>query len=317
MRKCIKVGITGGAGKIGYQLLFRVASGEMFGKDQPISLHILELPSALERLRIDIMELHDCAFPLLKKVVVGDKAEEVLGDVDYALLAGAKPRGKYMKRADLLQVNAPIFVEQAKALNRKNVKVTVIGNPVNTNALILKHQAPDLPAENLRSMMRIDQNRAINQLALRAGVDASEVKHVAIYGNHSSTMVADYCNATIGGKPATEVIDNLQWFQGEFLTNVQKRGDVIIDARGFSAVDSVVKAIIDSGSSWFDQDDWDSEGVYSNGNPYGIADDLFFSFPLQGGKIVPGLKMDEFLHEKIRITEQELLAERDSVRGYL
>ena len=320
MKKAIRIGITGGAGQICYSLLYRIAAGEMFGPDQPVALHLLELPTSLDKLIGCVMELGDCAFPLLTEIVTGDDPQKVFEEIDYAILVGAKPRGKGMERGDLLQENAQIFVNQGASLNRKDVKVLVVGNPANTNALVLMHNAPNLPPENIRSMMRLDQNRAIYQLAKKAEVPVSEIKQVAVYGNHSPTMVIDYMNARISGKPCQEVIGDDNWLQGEFMTTVQKRGAQIISARGLSSAASAANAAIDSIIDWVTEssnDDWYTAGMISDGNPYGIESDLFYSFPMRNNKIVTGLKVDDFLAKKIKETEKELLAERDAVKKYL
>lgn len=320
MKSPIKVAVSGGAGQICYSLLFRIAAGEMFGKDQKVALHILELPSAIPQLKGVELELEDSAFPLLTEIVIGDDPERVFEGVDYAILVGAKPRTKGMERKDLLAENAKIFVTQGKALNRKGVKVLVVGNPCNTNALVLKHNALDLPPENIRAMMRLDQNRAIAQFAKKANVFPSDVKKVAVYGNHSPTMVIDYNNAEIKGRKVTEVIHDLDWLKGPCMTRVQKRGAEIIEARGFSSAASAATAAIDAIRDWHfptPSDDWYSAAIYSNGNPYQIKDDIFFSFPIQNNKIVSDLKIDSFLVKKVEETEKELLEEREAVRVYL
>jgi malate dehydrogenase len=321
MKKAIHIGVTGGAGQICYSLLYRLAAGDVFPPDQPIVLHILELPHALPALKGVVMELEDCAFPLLSGIVIGDDPHRVFDGVDFALLVGAKPRGKGMERADLLEQNAQIFVEQGKALSHnKKVKVLVVGNPANTNALVLSHNAKDLPRENIRSMMRLDQNRAITQLAKKAEVSVKSVKKVAVWGNHSASMVPDYDNALIGGKSAKEVIHDLPWLQGEFMKTVQERGAAIIAARGFSSAASAAHAIICSIRDWIyetPEDDFYVAGIHAKGNPYHIQEDIFFSFPLSGGEIVPHLKVDSFLEAKIKASEKELIAERDAVRKWL
>ncbi len=250
MKKPLRIGVSGGAGQICYSLLFSIASGDLFGPDQPVAIHILEVTPVLEKLTGVVMELHDCAFPLLTEIVTGDDPHRVFDGVDYALLVGAKPRGKGMERGDLLLENAKIFVDQAKALNHHKVKILVVGNPANTNALVLCHNAPDLPVENVRSMMRLDQNRALYQLARKANVPVSHVKQVAVWGNHSPTMVPDYHNAVINGKPAKEVIGDHAWLHGEFMTTVQQRGAQVINARGFSSAASAANAILDSLLDW-------------------------------------------------------------------
>ena len=320
MKQPLRVGVTGGAGNICYSLLFRIASGELFGLDQPIILHILELKSALQQLTGVVMELHDCAFPLLHQIVTGDDPNQVFEGVDFAFLVGAKPRGKGMERGDLLQENAQIFVNQAKALNRKDVKVLVIGNPANTNALVLSHNAPNLPVLNIRSMMRLDQNRALYQIAKKTGVSVQEVKKLAVYGNHSPTMVVDYTNATIAGQPLQKVVGDDGWLRGEFSQTVGVRGAKIIEARGLSSAASAANAALDSIRDWVvktPKDDWYSAGVYSENNPYGIDGDLFFSFALQNTEIVKDLQFDDDLIEKIKATEKELIEERNAVKRFL
>ena len=314
MKKTVHVAVTGAAGNIGYSLVYRIASGEMLGRDQPVVLHLLEIPAALNALKGVEMELDDCAYPLLEKVVIGSDPEAVFDGVDFAILVGAKPRGKGMERKDLLADNAKIFVGQAKALNRSGVQVLVVGNPANTNALVLSHNAKNLPAENIRSMMRLDQNRAITQLAKKAGVMAREVKCVAVYGNHSPTMVPDYCNATIGGKRAEEVIQDKEWLQGPFMNTVKKRGAQIIEARGLSSAASAANAAIQSVQDWFfptPKDDFYSAGIYMP------SKDLFFGAALRDQKVVTGLKIDPFLEDLVRETEKELIEEREAVRQYL
>ena len=321
MKQAIRVAVTGGAGQICYSLLYRLVSGEVFPIDQPIILHILEIPEALPSLRGVVMELEDCAFPLLAGVVVGSDPHKIFEGVDFALLVGAKPRGKGMERADLLEENAKIFVEQGKALrNNPKVKVIVVGNPANTNALVLYHNAKDIPPRQIRSMMRLDQNRAIAQLAQKGRVSLKSVKKVAVYGNHSSTMVPDYQNALIGGKSACEVIEDLDWLQKTFIKTVQERGGEIIKARGFSSAASAANGIICTIKDWIYETppgDWYVAGVYSEQNPYQIEDDLFFSFPLINGEVVPHLKVDHFLEHRIKESEKELIAERDAVRRWL
>ncbi len=319
MKKRIHVAVTGGAGQICYSLLPRIAAGELFGPDQPVALHILELPMAIGALNGVVMELQDCAFPLLEEIHIGSDPRALFAGIDVAILVGAKPRGKGMERSDLLEQNGQIFVEQGKALNQNpKAKILVVGNPCNTNALVLMHNAKNIPPENIRAMTRLDQNRAASQLAIKASVSVKEVKKMAIWGNHSSTMVADYKNAIIKGRPAIEVIDDLPWLKGDFMKKIQKRGAEIIEARGLSSALSAANAAIDSIRDWvLGGEDWCSAAIYSNKNPYGIASGLFFSFPLQKGHIVTGLQMDEFLHTKLKETESELLAEREAVKKHL
>lgn len=314
MKGPIRVAVSGAAGQIGYSLIYRIAAGDMFGKDQPVILHLLEIPQALTALTGVEMELDDCAFPLLEGVVTGSDPMKVFAGAEWAILVGAKPRGKGMERKDLLADNAKIFVDQGKALNRKDVKVLVVGNPANTNALVLAHNAKDLPKENIRSMMRLDQNRAITQLAKKAGVLSREVKSVAVYGNHSPTMVPDYNNAIIQGRKAEDVIKDMAWLQGEFMTTVKKRGAQIIEARGLSSSASAANAAIQTIQDWIlptPKDDLFCAGIYNSDK------DLFFGTALRDQKIVSGLKIDSFLEEQVKVTEKELLEEREAVRQYL
>jgi len=313
MKRAIHVAVTGAAGQIGYSLLYRIAAGDMLGIDQPIVLHLLEIPAVLTALKGVEMELDDCAFPLLQGVKTGSDPNALFDGVDIAILVGARPRGKGMERKDLLQENAKIFVDQGKAFRGKT-KVLVVGNPANTNALVLAHNAKELPKENIRSMMRLDQNRAISQLAMKAKVEVSEVKCVAVHGNHSPTMVPDYCNAIIQGKKATEVITDKAWLQGAFMETVKKRGAQIIEARGLSSAASAAHAAICSIRDWVfptPKGDWYSAGVYIE------EKDLFWGAPLADQKRITGLKMDPFLEERMKETEKELLEEREAVRQYL
>ena len=323
-KKVKRIAVTGGGGQIAYSLLFRLATGEIWGKEQPVSLHILELPSGLEGLKGVVMELEDCGFPLLTEIKFGSDPEEIFREVNLAILVGAKPRGPGMERQDLIQDNAKIFVEQGKALNRvaaKDIQVFVVGNPCNTNCWITMKCAKDIPTDRFHAMTRLDQNRAKAQLAKRANAPISEVDTVIIWGNHSATQVPDFIHATIRGKSALAVIQDRKWLEEEFITTVQKRGAAIISARGKSSAASAANAIIDSLRSLYGlkmQDEWFSSCLLSNGNPYGIEEDLIFSFPCrrtpsQEIEIVPGLEWDDFLREKIALTEKELIAERDMV----
>ncbi len=309
-----RVLISGAAGQIGYSLVYRIASGEMLGMNEPIILHLLEIPPMLNALKGVEMELDDCAYPLLQGIVTGSDPKALFDGVDIAILVGAKPRGKGMERKDLLQDNGKIFVEQGRAIHGKNMKVLVVGNPANTNALVLAHNAKDLPKENIRSMMRLDQNRAITQLAKKANVSVTDVKRVAVYGNHSPTMVPDYCNAMIQGKRATDVIQDMKWLQGDFMTAVKKRGTAIIEARGLSSAASAANAAIRSMQDWVfptPKDDFFSAGVYDS------KKDLFFGTAMHDQKVVSNLKLDPFLEEKLKETEKELIEEREGVRQYL
>lgn len=327
MRPTKKIAITGGAGQIAYNLLFRIANGDMFGKDQPVELAIAELPEAFQALQGVKMELDDCAFPLLTKVTIGTDPFKVFEGADIALLVGAKPRGPGMERGDLLNENAKIFVEQGKALNQsanKNVKVLVVGNPCNTNALIAMENASNISRNNFHAMTRLDQNRATFQLAQKAGVPVSDITRVAIWGNHSSTQVPDYQHAKIKGKAASDVIQDLNWLQNGFVTTVQKRGAEIIAARGKSSAASAASAIIDTIRSLYTptpDGEWFSLGVWSEKNPYEIDDHLIFSFPLRSKgdgswEYVKGLELDGWLLKKLADTQRELIEERDQVREF-
>lgn len=323
-----RVAVTGGAGHIAYSILFRIASGDMLGKDQPIALHVLEIPEALQALEGVKMELEDCAFPLLKEIVIGSDPFQVFEGIHYALLIGAKPRGPGMERSDLLKDNGKIFVEQGKALNEsaeRDVKVLVVGNPCNTNCLIAMNHAPRIPRKNFHAMTRLDQNRATYQLADKAGVEVTKVTNVTIWGNHSSTQVPDYLNAKIDGKPAPQVIGDSSWFQKDFIPTVQKRGGAIIAARGKSSAASAASAAIDAVKALVTptpKGEWFSSGVCSDNNPYGIKDNLIFSFPCRSAgdgsyEIVSALPSDDFLKSKMEETSKELLEERSMVNGLL
>lgn len=320
-----RIAVTGGGGQIAYSLLFRIASGEIFGHKEEIALHILEIPEGLEALKGVVMELEDCAFPLLREVKVGSDPEEVFGGIDLALLVGAKPRGPGMERKDLLTENGKIFVGQGKALNKvaaKNALVFVVGNPCNTNCLIAMHHAPNIPRENFHAMTRLDQNRAQFQLASKAHVPVSSVEQLVIWGNHSTTQVPDFINARINGKKVTEVITDHAWLKKDFTETVQKRGATVIAARGKSSAASAANAVIDGAHSLFNAGGIFSSGICSDHNPYGIQEGLIFSFPCKmksPGKveIVRGFEVDPFLKEKLMATEKELLEERDAVKHLL
>lgn len=327
-KDAIKVAVTGGAGQIAYSLLFRIGSGEMFGKDQPVDLHILEVPEALNALQGVVMELEDCAYPLLNKIVIGSDPKEVFKGVHYAILVGAKPRGLGMERKDLLLENAKIFIEQGRALNvaaSKDVQVLVVGNPCNTNCWITMQCAPNIPRSHFHAMTRLDQNRAVSRIANKVGVGLLDVEGMLIWGNHSATQVPDCLNSNIGKQTVREKIADDQWITDEFLPSLQQRGAAIIAARGKSSAASAANAIIDSMKSIITKTprgEWYSDCVVTDDNPYGIQPDLIFSFPCRSlgkGKweIVAGLKWDSFLTEKIKITEKELLEEREIVRTLL
>lgn len=324
----LRIAITGGAGQIAYQLLFRIANGELFGLDQPIALHILEIPEALPALEGVKMELQDCAFPLLHAIEITSDAYQAFKNVNYAILIGAKPRGPGMERGDLLQENAKIFVEQGRALNEaahENAKVFVIGNPCNTNCLIAMSHAPRLPRKNFCAMTRLDQNRASSLLALKAQLLIKDVSHVIVWGNHSATQVPDFIHARLNGRPVEAVIQDRQWLENDFFDIIQKRGAAIIKARGKSSAGSASQAILDAVRDTLTptpSGHWFSSAIDSTGNPYGIADGLVFSFPCclkedKEVKIVPGLDIHEFLDAKLKATERELLEERDLVRSLI
>lgn len=324
----IRIAVTGGAGQIAYSLLFRIAAGEMLGPNQPVALHLLELPEAIGALKGTVMELEDCAFPLLEEIKVGSDPMELFGDIDIALLVGAKPRGPGMERKDLLQDNGKIFIGQGKALGSvasKDVKVLVVGNPCNTNALIAMHHAPNIPRANFMAMTRLDQNRAAAQLAAKAGVAVADVRKVAIWGNHSATQVPDFVHATISGKPAPEVIRDRKWLESEFVERVQKRGAEIIGARGKSSAASAANAAIDTIRDLFvatPKDTWYSLAVSTDGNPYDLPEGLIFSMPCRSRsegswEVVEGVQWDEFLRPRILATLKELQEERDLIRDLL
>jgi len=316
-----RIAITGAAGQIGYQLCFRIASGDLLGPNQPVILQLIEIPPALDMLKGVAMELEDAAFPLLQDIVVTTDLNEGFADTDYAILVGAKPRGPGMERADLLSENGKIFGPQGRALNAvasREVKVLVVGNPANTNALIAHANAPDLPAENFTAMTRLDHNRALAQLASKTNVHHTHIRHMTIWGNHSSTQYPDVHQTLIGGKPALEMIGQ-GWYEDDFIPTVQQRGAAIIKARGASSAASAASAAIDHIRDWAlgtDGDDWVSMGVYSDGS-YGIAEGLIYSFPCRccNGEwvIVQDVEVGEFSRAKMSATEQELIEERDAV----
>jgi malate dehydrogenase len=323
MKQPVRVTITGAAGQIGYALLFRVASGAMLGDDQPVILQLLEIPPALDALHGVAMELEDCAFPLLSGMVLTDDPNVAFQDADFALLVGSRPRGPGMERKDLLEANAAIFSVQGKALNdhaSQDVKVLVVGNPANTNCLIAQRNAPDLDARNFTAMTRLDHNRAMAQLAGKAGKHVSEVNGLCIWGNHSATQYPDIHRATVSGNDAMGLVD-MDWYTGDFIPTVQQRGAAIIDARGASSAASAANAAIDHMHDWaLGSDGIVSMGVYSDGS-YGIAEGLIYSFPVQcsGGdwQIVQGVGVNDFSREKMDATATELSEERDAVAHLL
>ena len=325
MKQPIKVAVTGAAGQLAYSLLFRVASGEVFGADQPLHLHLLEIPPVMGALRGVAMELEDCAYPLVMGMKLTDNAAEAFDGINWGLLVGAKPRGKGMERKDLLLDNGKIFVEQGKALERaaSDVRILVVGNPANTNCLIALNNAKSVPAERFTAMMRLDHNRARGQLALKAGVTVEDVTNLAVWGNHSATQFPDFFNARIAGKPATEIIKDQDWLENEFIPAVQKRGAAIIEARGLSSAASAANAAVDHVQalrSPTPEGDWFSGAVLSDGS-YGIPEGLVFGFPLRtkgdGREIVQGLTLNEFARQKIEITTKELQEERELTKEML
>ena len=326
MKQPLRVAVTGAAGNISYAMLFRIASGEMLGKDQPVILQLLEIAPALDALKGVVMELEDCAFPLLAGVVQTDDATVAFKDVDYALLVGSRPRGPGMERKDLLEANAAIFSAQGKALNdvaSRDVKVLVVGNPANTNALIAQRNAPDLDPRNFTAMTRLDHNRAMAQLAEKTDSTVNDIKNMTIWGNHSSTQYPDLTSATVNGKPALDLVDR-EWYEATYIPEVQQRGAAIIKARGASSAASAANAAIAHVRTWAlgtDENDWVSMGVYSNGE-YGIAEGLIYSFPVTCANgdwsIVEGVDVSsDFSKEKMAATEQELSEERDAVAHLL
>ncbi len=326
MKQPIRVAVTGAAGNISYAMLFRIASGEMLGKDQPVILNLLEITPALDALKGVVMELQDCAFPLLTDIVQTDDAKVAFKDVEYALLVGSRPRGPGMERKDLLEANAAIFSAQGKALNdvaSRDVKVLVVGNPANTNAVIAQRNAPDLDPRNFTAMTRLDHNRGIAQLAEKTESTVNDVKKMIIWGNHSSTQYPDLTACTVNGKPALDLVDR-DWYENTYIPEVQKRGAAIIKARGASSAASAANAAIAHVRTWVmgtEGDDWVSMGVYSNGE-YGIAKGLIYSFPCTCSNgdwsIVEGVDVtSDFSKEKMAATEQELSEERDAVSHLL
>jgi malate dehydrogenase len=325
MKAPVRVTITGAAGQIGYQLAFRIASGQMLGSDQPVILQLLEITPALDALNGVVMELDDCAFPTLAGIVASDDANVGFKDTDYALLVGARPRGPGMERKDLLEANAAIFSVQGKALNdhaSRDVRVLVVGNPANTNALITQANAPDLEARNITAMTRLDHNRAKAQLAMKTGSHVNDVQQMIIWGNHSATQYPDVSHATVGGKAATSLVEQ-DWLASEFIPVVQQRGAAIIKARGASSAASAASAAIDHMRDWAlgtPDGDWVSMSVPSDGS-YGIEPGIVYSYPVRcaGGdyEIVQGLGIDDFSRVRMDETEKELREERAAIEGLL
>lgn len=321
----VRVAVTGASGQIAYSLLFRIASGDMLGADQPVILQLLDLPQAQQAVHGVIMELHDCAFPLLADVFATDDPEGAFKDAQVAILVGARPRSKGMERADLLHANADIFTVQGAALNKvadRNVKVLVVGNPANTNAYIAMKSAPDLPARNFTAMLRLDHNRALNQITLKTGCSVNDIEQLCVWGNHSPTMYADYRFATARGQSVQQQINDAQWYADYFLPTVAKRGAAIIEARGLSSAASAASAAIEHIRDWVlgSNGRWVTMGVPSDG-AYGIPEGLVFGLPVvcEGGeyRVVEDLPIDGFSRERIAITLKELEDERAAVAHLL
>ena len=325
MKPPVRVAVTGAAGQISYALLFRIASGDMLGQDQPVILQLLEIPPAMEALQGTVMEIEDGAFPLVHDIVASDEPEIAFGDADFAMLVGARPRGPGMERKDLLTENARIFSVQGAAINavaRRDIRVLVVGNPANTNALIAASNAPGLDRRQFTAMTRLDHNRAISQLAAQTGKPSTTITRMSIWGNHSATQYPDIRHALISGSPATELVDQA-WVVDNFIPTVQQRGAAIIKARGASSAASAASAAVDHVRTWVHgtpKNDWVSMAIPSDGS-YGISDGLIYSYPVtcSGGHydIVPALEIDEFSQIRMSETEQELLEERDGVRDLL
>ena len=325
MKNPIRVAVTGAAGNIGYALVFRLAAGDCYGPDQPIILQLLEIPPVMKALEGVAMELSDAAFPLLHGIEMADNPEAGFKNANQVFLVGARPRGPGMERADLLQANGAIFIAQGKAMAAtaaSDVRAVVVGNPCNTNALICAANARGIPAGRITAMTRLDQNRAVSQLAHKAGVLATDIGNIAVWGNHSNTMFPDFYHATIKGKPVTSVVDE-DWLKGDFLATVSKRGAAIIQARGASSAASAASAAIDHMHSWWHgtgKDEWVSMAVPSRGE-YGIPEGLMFSYPvtIQGGEytIVEGLTHNDYARGKIDATAKELADERNDVKNLL
>jgi malate dehydrogenase len=319
----VRVAVTGAAGQIGYAILFRIASGQLLGADTPVHLSLLEIPDALKAVEGTAMELDDCAFPLLAGVDITDDPNNAFDGVNVALLIGARPRSKGMERSDLLEANGGIFKPQGKALNdhaASDIKVLVVGNPANTNCLIAQQNAPDIPAERFTSMMRLDHNRAIAQLASKAGVPVSEVTNMTVWGNHSPTQYPDIFNAKVNGKNAAETVNDQDWLENDFLPTVQKRGAAVIEARGASSAASAANAAVDHVRDWVlgtAEGDWVSMGIPSDGS-YGVEEGLISGFPVTCSngsyEIVQGLELNDFSRSRIEATVKELGEERATIK---
>ncbi len=325
MKAPVRIAITGAAGQISYSLIFRVAAGDMLGKDQPVILQLLEIPPAMKALNGVVMELNDCAFPLLAGVVVTDDPNVAFKDVDFALLVGSKPRGPGMERSDLLKENGAIFTVQGKALNdhaSRNVKILVVGNPANTNCLIAMKNAPDLDPRNFTAMMRLDHNRSLSQIAEKTGSHSTKVEKMVVWGNHSATQFPDISYATVDGAPVKEKVDN-DWYVNEFIPTVQQRGAAIIKARGASSAASAASAAIDHMRDWAlgSNGSWVSMGVPTKGNSYGIDEELIYARPIvcENGawQEVTGLEISDFQRKMMKATEDELLGEKEAIQDLL
>ncbi|MDX1757041.1 MAG: malate dehydrogenase [Marinobacter sp.] len=325
MKRPVRIAITGAAGSVSYALLFKIASGEMIGPDQPVILQLIEVPEALEALRGVAMELEDCAFPLLHTISLHDSFEEGVIDAHYVLLLGAKPRGPGMERADLLAANAPVFAGQGQAINKfanRDVKVLVVGNPANTNALIASRNAPDLSPAQFTALTRLDHNRTRGILANHTGANPKDIRRVTIWGNHSSTQFPDLAHATIYGEPALSQVDE-SWYRDHLIEKIQKRGAAVIEARGRSSAASAAQAVINHMHDWIngtDENDWVSMAIVSDGS-YGIEKGIVYSFPVRCDygryQIVPGLEISEFARERMIATEKELIEEMKAVADLL
>lgn len=324
MKQPVRVAVTGAAGQISYSLLFRIASGQMLGEDQPVILQLLEIPPAMEALGGVVMELDDCAFPLVNEIIATDNPDEAFKDVEYALLVGSRPRGPGMERKDLLEANGQIFTVQGKALNdhaSKDVRVLVVGNPANTNCLIAQRNAPDLDPKQFTAMTRLDHNRAMTQLAKKTGVHVTAVKDLCIWGNHSATQYPDITHATVDGKAALDLVDE-KWIEDEFIPTVQQRGAAIIKARGLSSAASAANAAIEHMRDWVMGSDGRkvSMAVHSDGS-YGVQEGLLYSFPCttKDGQwsIVQDLEISDFSQKRMTETENELKEEMDAVKDLI
>ncbi|MEE4377452.1 MAG: malate dehydrogenase [Candidatus Competibacteraceae bacterium] len=325
MKTPVRVAITGAAGNIGYAMAFRIAAGDMLGPDQPVILHLLEIPPAMPALQGVVMELNDCAFPLLADIVTSDDANVAFKEINYAMLVGARPRGPGMERKDLLTANGAIFGPQGKALNdhaARDVRVLVVGNPANTNSLIAASNAPNLDRKQFTAMTRLDHNRALSQLAEKTGSHVNDIKKMIIWGNHSATQYPDISKCTVKGQAATGLVDQ-DWYRSDFIPTVQQRGAAIIKARGASSAASAASAAIDHMRSWAlgtEDGDWVSMAIPSDGS-YGVAEGIIYSFPCvcKNGQyeIVQGLDLDDFSKDKMKATEQELREERASIEELL